>query len=63
VLAATDYLEAAAPVVRVVSDLVLPELADDRPVAPRDPERLIALAERWGLDSALNRLLAALRAA
>jgi hypothetical protein len=26
-----------------------------------DPDALVALADRWGLDSSLNRLLAALR--
>jgi hypothetical protein len=33
---------------------------DDRLRAqPHDPDRLVALSDRWGLDSALNRLLTA----
>ena len=31
------------------------------PREPVDPDALVALSERWGLDSALNRLLSALR--
>jgi hypothetical protein len=30
------------------------------PVEPADPARLVELAERWNLDSPLNRLLSAL---
>jgi hypothetical protein len=32
------------------------------PRTPLDPDRLVELAERWGLDSSLNRLLSALAA-
>jgi 5'-3' exonuclease len=60
-VAARDYLVAAAPVVRVVCDLPVPDDLDDGlPDRPRDPTALVALSERWGLDSPLNRLLTAL---
>lgn len=61
--AARDYLAVAPAVTRTVRDLPVPELDDALPRAPRDPERLLALSQRWGLDSALNRLLAALEVA
>lgn len=58
-----DYLAAAETVVRVVTDIDDPALAslDDRlPKTPRDPEALVALADRWNLDSPVNRLLNAM---
>lgn len=58
--AARDYLAAAGPVVRVATDVPLPAYDDTQPRSPRNPLRLVELADRWGLDSALNRLLAAL---
>jgi 5'-3' exonuclease len=61
--AARDYLAVAPAVSRVVRDLPLPVLDDALPRTPRDPERLVALADRWGLDSPLDRLLAAFEAA
>lgn len=61
VLAAADYLVAAAPVVRVARDLALPDIDDSLPAEPRDPAALVQLSARWNLDSPLNRLLAALR--
>ena len=61
--AARDYLETAPAVTRVVRDLPLPELDDALPRSPRDPAAVVALADRWGLDSALERLLAALEVA
>ena len=63
VLAAADYLVQAPAVVRVVCDLPLPSYDDRLPAEPRDPHALVALSDRWALDSALNRLLAALRQA
>jgi 5'-3' exonuclease len=60
VAAHRSYVEAARPVVAVARDVVLPSFDDRLCATPRDPERLIALSERWGLDSALNRLLHAL---
>ncbi|MBO2449826.1 5'-3' exonuclease [Actinomadura barringtoniae] len=58
-----DYLAAAETVVRVVTDIDDPDLAklDDRlPKTPRDPEALVELADRWNLDSPVNRLLNAM---
>jgi 5'-3' exonuclease len=57
--AARDYLLAAPAVTRVVRDLPVPELDDALPQSPRDPERLLELSDRWGLESPLNRFLAA----
>ena len=61
--AARDYLDVAPAVTRTVRDLPVPELDDTLPGTPRDPERLVALSDRWGLDSPLDRLLAALETA
>jgi 5'-3' exonuclease len=61
--AAREYLAVAPAVTRVVRDLPLPVLDAGLPRAPRDPERLVALADRWGLDSPLDRLLAAFEVA
>jgi 5'-3' exonuclease len=60
---ARDYLAVAPAVTRVVRDLPLPDLDDCLPSAPRDPAALVALADRWGLDSALDRFLGALAVA
>ena len=62
VLAAADYLAKAPPVVRVVCDIPLEPCADRLRPEPADAETLLALSDRWGLDSALNRLLAAVAA-
>jgi 5'-3' exonuclease len=64
VLAAADYLRVAPTAVRVATAVPVPEGYDDRlPGEPRDPAALVELSQRWGLDSPLNRLLAAMRAA
>jgi 5'-3' exonuclease len=60
VAASRAYVEAARVVVSVARDVPLPDLDDVLCAMPRDPARLVALSERWGLDSALNRLLHAL---
>jgi 5'-3' exonuclease len=63
-LAASDYLAVAPAVVNVVRDLELP--AADATIRPLDADQVDAartFAERWGLDSAMNRILAALPAA
>ncbi|MGE5291626.1 MAG: 5'-3' exonuclease [Micromonosporaceae bacterium] len=57
---ARDYLEAAMPVVRVATDIPIPDIDDRLPAAPADPERLDDLKERWNLGSSVGRLLAAL---
>ena len=58
--AARDYLRVAPAVSRLVRDLPLPDLDDALPLTPADPAALVALSERWGLDSPLERMLAAL---
>lgn len=55
--AARDYLNAAPAVVKVAPDAPLPGADLTLPAKPRDPEALVALADRYGLDSPLNRLL------
>jgi len=62
-LAAAGYLQAAPAVVRVACDVPLPRFDDRLPTQPADPERLVGLADRWGLDSPVNRVLNALAAA
>lgn len=61
--AGRDYLEVAPAVTRTVRDLPVPELDDALPSTPRDPARLVELSDRWGLDSPLDRLLAAFEVA
>ncbi len=58
---ARPYVEVAPKVVRVATDVPLPAHAPELPRAPRDPERLAALARRWGLGGSLERLLTTLR--
>ena len=55
--AAADYLEVAPTVVEVARDIDLgdPDLA--LPRTPKDPDALVALAQRWGLDSPMGRLV------
>jgi len=61
-LAATDYIEAAVPVVRVAGDApVRFYTADDRlPLSPADPKRLADLAAAYGVASSVARLQKAL---
>lgn len=61
--AARDYLAVAPAVTRVARDLPVPELDDALPRAPRDPEALLALSDRWGLEGPLERFLQALEVA
>ncbi len=64
---AADYLAVAPGVVRVATDAPV-QLAPrrggldtlDLPREPADPEALVDLTERWGLDSSVRRLLTAL---
>lgn len=60
---ARDYLAVAPAVTRVVTDLDLPAVDDALPRVPADPERLVALTDRWGLDAPVERLLQALETA
>ncbi len=58
---ARDYVAVAPKVVRVASDVPLPDFDPALPAEPRDPAALDALAARWGLGGSLERLLATLR--
>jgi 5'-3' exonuclease len=58
--AARDYLAVAPTVVDVVRDIPIPQLDDRVPSRPADPEALLALAERWGLSSSVERVLHAM---
>ncbi|MFF8812444.1 5'-3' exonuclease [Streptomyces pactum] len=60
-LEARPYLAVAPRVVAVAPDVALPPVDPALPSAPRDPEALAALAERWGLGGSLQRLLTTLR--
>jgi 5'-3' exonuclease len=59
ILAGRDYLAGAPTVVRVACDVPMPPYDDRLRPQPRQPERLVGLSTRWGLDSSLNRYLAA----
>ncbi len=54
-----DYLIRAEQVVRA-ADVPLPEVQPAIPDGPADPDALDALAERWGVGSAIGRLQTAL---
>ncbi|MFF7635442.1 5'-3' exonuclease H3TH domain-containing protein [Kitasatospora sp. NPDC008050] len=54
------YLDVAPQVVRVATDVPLPEFDAALPREPLDPMTLEELATRWGLGSALERVLAVL---
>jgi 5'-3' exonuclease len=56
---AADYLAVAPGVVRVATEAPVPEVDDALPPQP-DPDRLVALAERWGLASSITRAVEAL---
>ncbi|WP_323448510.1 5'-3' exonuclease [Streptomyces yaizuensis] len=56
-----EYLAVAPKVVRVATDVPLPAFDPALPQTPRDPAALEALAARWGLGGALQRLLTTLR--
>lgn len=58
---ARDYLLAAVAVTRVRRDCPLPPYDDALPAQPRDPERLVELADRWGVESSVNRVLNAMQ--
>jgi 5'-3' exonuclease len=62
VLAARDYLTAVTGVVRGRIDLAIAPIDDSLPAAPADAEQLVELADRYGLDGSINRILAALAA-
>ncbi len=64
ILAATDYIEAAKPVVRVARDAPVHLFTgDDRlPTHAAEPERVAELAQRYGVSSSIARLQKALDA-
>jgi 5'-3' exonuclease len=64
ILAATDYIEAAKPVVRVACDAPVHLFTgDDRlPMQAADPARVAELAQRYGVSSSIARLQKALDA-
>lgn len=59
---AAPYLDVAPTVVRVATDVPLPDVDLTLPTEPLDPMTLEALATRWGLGSSLTRLLDTLAA-
>src|SRR3954452_5444706 len=61
-LAATDYIEAAGPVVRVATDcnVKLSTSSDTLPLAAEHPRKVAELAQRYGVTSSVGRLQAAL---
>ena len=54
---AADYLAVAPIVVRVARDLDLGDRDLRLPHTPADPDRLVELSTRWGLDSPVARLV------
>jgi len=56
-LAARDYLAVAPKVVQVALDAPVPDHDPKLPTVPKDPDRLMALAEKWGLASSVRRLV------
>jgi 5'-3' exonuclease len=57
---AADYLAVAPRVVAVARDLDLDDPDLRLPRTPADPDRLVALSERWGLGGSASRLVDAL---
>ena len=61
--AARDYLAVAAQVTRVRTDCPLGPFDARLRAAPADAEALVDLVDRWGVESSVNRLLAAVQTA
>jgi len=57
---AADYLAVAPLVVRVAHDAPVGDVDDRLPQVVADPEKLVALAETWGLSSSVKRVVDAL---
>ena len=47
----------------MVRDLPVPRLDDALRTGPKNPPRLLELSDQWGLESPLNRFLAAVETA
>jgi 5'-3' exonuclease len=58
--AAREYLAVAPTVVRVARDAPVPTVDTALPRAPRDADRLLDLAQQWGVASPVRRLVDAL---
>jgi 5'-3' exonuclease len=63
VLGARAYLSVAVDVVRGRIDVPLEAIDDALPSEPRDASRLVELADEYGLDSSINRVLSAITTA
>ncbi len=57
ILDAADYLEVAPAVVAVARDINVGDVDLSLPVTPSDADALTVLAERWGLESPIARLV------
>jgi 5'-3' exonuclease len=60
VLAASDYLAVAPAVIRSRTDAPVPDLDDALPKSPADPAALVELADRYDIESSINRVLNAI---
>jgi 5'-3' exonuclease len=60
VLAAADYLTAAPAVVRGRTDAAVGPVDDEIPPEPVDPEALLGLADHFGIENSVNRVLNAM---
>jgi 5'-3' exonuclease len=58
--ASEEYLLKALPVCQVARDVRLPDFDPALPDVPADPDRLLALAQRWNLAGSARRLVDAL---
>ncbi|HSV39614.1 MAG TPA: 5'-3' exonuclease [Nocardioidaceae bacterium] len=57
ILDAADYLAVAPTVCKVATDIALPPASYALPPTPVDADALVALANTWGLDSPIARLV------
>jgi 5'-3' exonuclease len=62
IIAAADYLKVAPTVVKVALDVELPDLTEASALAgaPRDPDKVLALAQQWNLAGSCRRLIEAI---
>lgn len=58
---ASEYLTRAIEIVRVRTDVPVPDLISTLPRTPADPDALEHLTARWGLDRPVQRLLNAMQ--
>jgi 5'-3' exonuclease len=62
IVAGREYLKSARDVVAVARTIPLGDLDTALPNSPADPDELLVLAERWGLEGATKRIVDALAA-